>query len=197
MNNRGLSLEERAHEMHPMLWKDLMNKTSVTTQAQYFTFIGQIPRNSHEYHLYNTSRSMGRRGRSRRPWWISSTVRLEAKVGRKGTRVAFCPPKDASVRWRGLGGASRKCNGSRAPLLLAYWAGDPEARKPRKQPCLHKSAQFQPNINHTRKIDEEFFFNNQACLGKWPPDLCLISSPNADRDPYCQLSLAQLGLAAP
>lgn len=101
MNNRGLSLEERAHEMHLMLWKDLMNKTSVTTQAQYFTFIGQIPRNSHEYHLCNTSRSMGRRGSSRRPWWISSTVRLEAKVGRKGTRVAFCPPKDASVRWRG------------------------------------------------------------------------------------------------
>lgn len=195
MNNRGLSLEERAHEMHLMLWKDLMNKTSVTTQAQYFTFIGQIPRNSHEYHLYNTSRSMGRRGRSRRPWWISSTVRLEAKVGRKGTRVAFCPPKDASVRWRG--GQAGSAMAREHPCCLPIEQGTRRPGSQGSNPCLHKSAQFQPNINHTRKIDEEFFFNNQACLGKWPPDLCLISSPNADRDPYCQLSLAQLGLAAP
>lgn len=132
MNNRGLSLEERAHEMHPMLCKDLMNKTSVTTQAQYFTFIGQIPRNSHEYHLYNTARSMGRRGRSRRPWWISSTVRLEAKVGRKGTRVAFCPPKDASVRWRGGGGGKQEVQwlaSTPVACLLSRGPGGQEAKE--------------------------------------------------------------------
>lgn len=192
--NRGLSLGERAHEMHPMLWKDLMNKTSVTTQVQYFTFIGQIPRNSHEYHLCNTSRSMGRRGRSGCPWWISSTVSLETKVGHQGREELFCPPERCGSEVKG---GKREVQWLASAPVARLSSRGPGGQEPRKQPCLHKSAQFQPDINHARKIDEEFFFNNQACLGKWPPDLCLISSPNADRDPYCQLSLAQLGLAAP
>lgn len=204
MNNRGLSLEERAREMHLLLWKDRMNKTSVATQAQYFTFIGQIPRNSHEYHLCNTPWSMGRRGSSGRPRRIPSTVRLEAKVGCKGHEWLLAHWKThlwGEGGWRGVGG---KVEGGKqgvqwlasTPAACLSSRG-PGGQEPRKQPCLHNSAQFQPSINHTGKIDEEFFFNNQACLGKWPPDLCLISSPNADRDPYCQLSLAQLGLAAP
>lgn len=61
-----------------------MNKTWLAVEVQYFKFIGQIPCNSHEYDTCNTSRSRGRGGRSRCPWWISSTVRLKTEVRHQG-----------------------------------------------------------------------------------------------------------------
>lgn len=109
---------------------------------------------------------------------------------------SFFYAQEKKCQW-GEGGQAGGAMARKYPRCSPIEPGGPGGQEPRKQPRPHKSAQFQPDINHTGKIDEEFFFNNRACLGKWPPDLCLISSPNADRDPYCQLSLAQLGLAAP
>lgn len=129
------------------------------------------------------------------PEWISSTVKPRSDA--RDARSFFFFLARRKMRRFGARGGKREAQRLASTPVARLLSRGPGGQEPRKQPCLHKSAQFQPDINHTRKIDEEFFFNNRACLGKWPPDLCLISSPNADRDPYCQLSLAQLGLAAP
>ena len=49
------------------------------------------------------------------------------------------------------------------PCCLPIELG-PGGQKAGKQPCLHQSAQFQPDIYHTQAIDEEFFTNSQPCL---------------------------------
>lgn len=79
----------------------------------------------------------------------------------RDARSFFAHPKDAAVK----GGKQEVQWLASAPIARLLSRG-PGGQEPRKQPCLHKSAQFQPDINHARKIDEEFFFNNQACLGK-------------------------------
>lgn len=169
-----------------------MNKTWLAVEVQYFKFIGQIPCNSHEYDTCNTSRSRGRGGRSGCPWWISSTVRLKTEVRHQGHNQL---PAHLAMS-EGAAGVQVKEQtvsvtdaGSLVPLLFAYWAGGLEATSQGNNPACTSLLNFSP-ISHTRPIDEEFFSNSQPCLGRWPPDLCLISSPDADRDPYSQLSLA-------
>lgn len=73
----------------PCCEKNLMNKTWLAVKVLYFKFIGQIPCNSHEYYTCDTSRSMGRGGRSGCPWWFSSTVKLRTKVILQGHNLGM------------------------------------------------------------------------------------------------------------
>lgn len=116
-----------------------------------------------------------------------------------GTEAAPCSPEDEWESCRSSGERAGeffdwcRCwysNAFLAPLLFAHWA---RARRPEGRettllvPVCSISARY---LSHSDDRWRVLHWQPTMPVGNWPPDLCLISSPVSDRDPYCQLSLA-------
>lgn len=117
----------------------------------------------------------------------------------EGTEPAPCSPGHGweSCRNSGEGAGMRfdwcwhwYSNDLLVPLLFAHWARAwrPEGRETTlPAPVCSISAQY---LSHSGDRWRVLHQQLTMPVGGWPPDLCLISSPVSDRDPYCQLSLA-------
>lgn len=138
--------------MHLMLWKDLMNKTSVTTYNNILLLQDISPAI-----LMNTIQAI------HRDQWVEeggAAVSCEfhqqsdwkPRSDARDTDIFFFyPPNDLPVRWRGPSGNVTDAHSTRAmagecPRCFPIEQGT-EGQKPRKQPCLAQvcsiSAQYQ------------------------------------------------------
>lgn len=140
---------------------------------------------------------------------LDQWVRREAKTSlanfhnsqnpesRSATMDTIISPRDERESCGGSGEVAGRCfewcwllYTSCVPLLFAHCvrAQRPEGRETTPPvPVCSISARY---LSHT--ADRWRVLQQQPAMpaGEWPLDLCLISSPVSDRDPYCQLSLA-------
>lgn len=140
--------------------KELVNKTWLDVEVQYFKFIGRIPCSSHEYNICNTSRSMGHEGGAGVPGEFQQQSDSAPEEPRSGTGDTTSPLLTREMRERAAGAQERELAGALTDAgsgtLMSRWCPcclpiepGPRGQKARKQPCLHQSAQFQPDIYHT------------------------------------------------
>ena len=173
--------------------KELLNKTWPDVEALYFKFIERIACNSHEYHTCNTLRSTGQEGGASVPSGFPQQSDSALEESRSDSNSLL------TVRWvREWGGGLRGVSWRvlwEMPVLLQqpFWypccsptEPVPWGQDAGKQPCSISGRYLSQSEDRWRVLHQQ----PTMPVGGWPPDLCLISSPVSDRDPYCQLSLA-------
>lgn len=136
--------------------RNLMNKTWLAMEVQYFRYIGQIPHDCSEYNTCNTSKSMG--------WgaYKSAVNLISSKNQRQGHAFGV---RDCSSHLQKGQRAARtwvmKQAGFLARVLQCQDGGPagcplsimPNRQKAGKQSCLIESVQFRASICHTSSID--------------------------------------------